>query len=163
MYANGPVPAGYSKSNSSFSLDSEMPSAERHREFGASLGVRAISDLFAYICAYLRTFALKPSSLTSCHLQQPAVGSPAADSPPAHRSPSLQHRATQCEQAASARRAASLKSLLFGCGLRLRCVAAISASNPCLLSCLLHWLRAAKAGRDTGQMCRLAKRQRLTA
>ena len=49
-----------------------MPSAERNRVLVASPDVRAISDLFAYICAYLRTFALKTFFFTNVVPQQSA-------------------------------------------------------------------------------------------
>jgi len=49
-----------------------MPSAEQNRALVASLDVRATSDLFAYICAYLRTFALKTCFLTNVVSQQSA-------------------------------------------------------------------------------------------
>src|SRR5580658_1510578 len=49
-----------------------MPSAERNRILVASPDVPVTSDLFAFICAYLRTFASKTCFLTNVVSQQSA-------------------------------------------------------------------------------------------
>src|SRR5580658_8346235 len=78
-----------------------MPSAERNRTLVASPDVRATSDLFAYICAYLRAFALKTCFLSRRSRNQQGNASPSAvranlDDPPIHIRP-VCSRISGCE------------------------------------------------------------------